>query len=165
MANAAVIRVHGERELARNFGLMGNQVRGQLLGRAALAGGLVVEAEAKRRVRRKTSTLARSIHSEVTSRKATSATAIVGTDVDYGKYLEMGTGVFGPRGTEIVIRPKKTGGVLRFQVGGRIVFAREVRQKGIKPLPFMEPALEAKQNEAGRATSDAVWTQVRAIFK
>jgi hypothetical protein len=39
------------------------------------------------------------------------------------------------------IRPRRSGGVLRFVVGGRVVFAREVSHPGYRGTRFMERAL------------------------
>lgn len=39
------------------------------------------------------------------------------------------------------IRPRRTGGMLRFEVGGRIVFARVVNHPGYRGDPFLTNAL------------------------
>jgi HK97 gp10 family phage protein len=140
---------------------MAASVRGPVLANAAKAGGIVIEAEAKRRVARKTSTLFRSIHTEVVTQSADSATVSIGTNVEYGPYLEYGTGIHGPKGTEIIIRPKRAGGVLRFTIGNRVVFAREVRSPGMRPRPFLGPAFESKSKEAFETMAKAVWQQVK----
>lgn len=41
------------------------------------------------------------------------------------------------------IRPRRTGGWLRFEVGGRMVYAREVNHPGYRGDPFMSRALRA----------------------
>lgn len=41
-----------------------------------------------------------------------------------------------------VIRPRRTGGVLRFVIGGRVVYARRVNHPGYKGDPFLVKALE-----------------------
>jgi len=55
--------------------------------KALLAGSLTVVNAAKRRVPKKTGTLSRSIHSEVDA----DGSVLVGTDVEYAKYVEQGT--------------------------------------------------------------------------
>lgn len=62
--------------------------------------------------------------------------ATIGPEVLYGAFQEFGTK--GP----YEIKPKKAGGVLVFQAGGKTVFARKVMHPGIKPHPYMRPALE-----------------------
>lgn len=39
------------------------------------------------------------------------------------------------------IRPRRTGGYLRFEVGGRIVYARQVNHPGYRGDPFLTRAL------------------------
>lgn len=40
-----------------------------------------------------------------------------------------------------VIRPKRAGGVLRFQIGGRTVYAKYVNHPGTKGKPFLDRAV------------------------
>lgn len=54
--------------------------------KALMAGANVVVNNAKRRVPKKTGTLSRSIHQEVSENSV-----LVGTDVSYAKYVEQGT--------------------------------------------------------------------------
>lgn len=54
--------------------------------KALMAGANVVVNNAKRRVPKKTGTLSRSIHQEVSE-----DSVLVGTDVSYAKYVEQGT--------------------------------------------------------------------------
>lgn len=42
-----------------------------------------------------------------------------------------------------IIRPRRPGGVLRFTVGGRVVYARYVNHPGNKPNSFLRDALRA----------------------
>lgn len=164
-ARSIGVQVRGEKELAADFARLENAVRGPVLGRAAQAGAMVIETEAKQRAPRKTGTLIRSIHSEITKQDASQAAAAVGTNVEYGSHVEYGTGIHGPTGQPILIRPRRPGGALRFQIGDRVVFARQVRNPGMRPRPFLEPAFDAKQREASEAVAAAVWRQVEAIAK
>jgi HK97 gp10 family phage protein len=63
----------------------------QALANATLAGALVIEGSAKEKVHVITGNLRRSLHSAIETSSATSATAIVGTDVEYSVYEEFGT--------------------------------------------------------------------------
>lgn len=61
--------------------------------------------------------------------------------VPYAPYVEFGTGArseFG--GQAYTIKPKSSNGKLVFEIGGRKVFAREVRHPGIRPKPYVRPA-------------------------
>ena len=80
-------------------------------------------------------------HLKASVRTAYSSTAgeVVGyvySDLDYSVYVQRGTGLYGPRGQPIRGRP-----ILVFEVGGRTVFAREV--KGQHSNPFMIEGLRA----------------------
>ena len=116
------------------------------------AGGLVIESEAKRRVPRVTSSLMRSIHTEVSSLPNT-ARAEVGTDLEYGPHVEFGTSAH-------VIRPKNARS-LRFKIGGRIIYAKSVKHPGTRAQPFLVPAFEAKKDQAAQEVVDVLWIQVR----
>lgn len=57
----------------------------------------------------------------------------VGSDLEYAAWVNDGT-------RPHVIRPR-TKRYLKFQVGGRTVFARKVNHPGTKPRPFLDRAL------------------------
>jgi hypothetical protein len=120
----------------------------------------VVEAEAMRTSPVRTGHLRRSIASAVVV-LGNEITGTVGTVTKYAPYLEMGTGIYGPRGRPIVpVRAR----ALRFPAGGgagfagpgfrlsgqqrsgkaganaQWQFARSV--KGIKPMHFFRDAIE-----------------------
>ncbi|AHB31703.1 tail assembly chaperone [Mycobacterium phage Bernardo] len=54
---------------------------------------------------------------------------------DYARYVHDGTRAH-------VIRPRRPGGVLRFTVGGRVVYARRVNHPGTRARPFLRNAAE-----------------------
>ena len=58
----------------------------------------------------------------------------IGSDVSYAPYVNDGT-------RPHQIRPKSPGGVLRFRVGGRIVYAKVVNHPGTRARPFLDDAL------------------------
>lgn len=59
----------------------------------------------------------------------------IGSDVFYAPYVNDGT-------RPHPIKPKRPGGVLRFVVGGRVVFAKRIpMHPGTKPNPFLDRAL------------------------
>lgn len=55
-------------------------------------------------------------------------------DVDYAGYVNDGTAPH-------IIRPKRPGGVLRFRMGSRLVYARYVNHPGTRANPFLDRAL------------------------
>lgn len=56
-------------------------------------------------------------------------------DVDYAAAVHEGS-------RPHVIRPRRPGGVLRFEVGGQVLFRRSVRHPGMKARPFLRNAGE-----------------------
>src|SRR5690606_39028417 len=81
------------------------------------------------------------LRSSIRTAVRVSGTKVVGhvySDLDYSVYVQRGTGLYGPAGRPI--RPRRSP-FLVFDVGGRTVFAREVR--GTPPQPFMLEALRA----------------------
>lgn len=114
--------------------------------RDLLRRGLLVETQAKRNLggvggpkRIDTGRLRASIATVVVTRGG-SPVVLVGTNVNYGRYVHDGTGVYGPRHTPI--RPKR-GKFLRFKPRGskKWIYARQV--KGMRPNPFLANALSA----------------------
>lgn len=68
---------------------------------------------------------------------------IVGTNVEYAKYQEFGTGIYGPR--KAPIRPKR-GKFLVFKGrDGKMIFAKQVR--GVMPKKFFQKGLEKVQSK------------------
>lgn len=65
----------------------------------------------------------------------------MGTGLFYAPFMEEGTGIYGP--AKSPIRPKRAK-VLAFNVGGRTVFARQV--KGAKPHWYMRTSLRQNQS-------------------
>lgn len=63
--------------------------------------------------------------------------ASVGTNLDYARYQEEGTGLYGPR--KQVITPK-SGTILAWKRGGKWTFARSV--KGVKPQRYFKKSRE-----------------------
>lgn len=65
----------------------------------------------------------------------------IGSDVDYAGYVHDGTAPH-------VIRPK-TKSVLRFKVGGRWVYAKQVNHPGTRARPFLDRALREVAAQRG----------------
>lgn len=95
-----------------------------------------VAAEARRRAPVKTGALRASIR-VAQSRDVLGRYAVgydVSASVPYALFVHEGTAPH-------IIRPRRAGGLLRFQVGGQTVFAREVKHPGTRPNPFLADAL------------------------
>jgi hypothetical protein len=84
--------------------------------------------QGKRNVRVDEGTLRASLHQQVTV-SADEVRGRVDTPLEYGLYLELGTGLFGPK--KQVIRPVRAK-ALRFEVKGK----KPVRGKGSRPVVF-----------------------------
>lgn len=81
-------------------------------------------------------------------------TSEVYTDVPYAVFQEFGT-----RGP-YKIRPKKAK-FLRFEVGGKVVFAKEVTHPGIPPADFMGRAVDNVAATIGPRINAMASTQIR----
>jgi hypothetical protein len=64
--------------------------------------------------------------------------ARVGNSVNYAIHVHEGTGIYGPKRRPITPRRAK---VLRFQVGGKVLYRPRVR--GVKGRPYLRNALSA----------------------
>jgi HK97 gp10 family phage protein len=105
-----------------------------------------IEGAAKTNVPHKTSNLARTITHE--GDKPT-MTVIVGTNTEYGPYVEYGTGIFSefpsaPK-TRIVPKVKKA---LSWLSGGERITVKSIA--GMTPRPFLRPAFLAKGENFGK---------------
>lgn len=89
----------------------------------------------------------------------------VETDVSYAPYVEHGTGLFGPKHSKYVIRPKKPGGVLHWiGPGGEHVFAREVHHPGSPGNHMVAIAAEVVEHEMdGELMKDVLDDWVREV--
>ena len=107
--------------------------------RDLLRRGLLVETQAKRNLGGVGGRLRASIATLVVTPNRTPA-VLVGTNVNYARFVHDGTGVYGPK--HAPIRPRRAK-FLRFRPRGskRWVYARQV--KGMRPNRFLLNALPA----------------------
>lgn len=70
----------------------------------------------------------------VATQTRTGAEIVATVDTDYAELVSRGTGPH-------TILPRKPGGVLRFQIGGRTVFAARVQHPGARPNTWWTDSL------------------------
>ena len=98
---------------------------------------LTIEGEAKQLVPHKTGSLRRSLVSQVRP-LLSGVEGLVGTNIQYGPYVEIGTGIYGPEKRPIT---PKTAKVLAFKgQDGQMIFRKNVR--GMPARPYLKPAFE-----------------------
>jgi len=120
--------IKGEREVIAKFKRMSKAARGEALAGAARTGIQPIQNEAIVLVAKDTSTLARSLHTEIAEQRATYAEAISGTDVEYARRIEFG-------------------------FSGVDSLGRHYNQPA---QPYYRPAYDTKRGEAIRDTSNAL---------
>ena len=151
-------------KLVSGFGRMANDIRAGLLRKAGIAAGLEIRNEARQRAPRKTSTLVRSIDQDVKKATATEVEIEIGPQVNYGKWIEQGTGLYGPEKKKIVIVPRRARALRWLNAQGVPVFARRVESPGMKPRPYLAPAFDARNEDAAQTAMVVIWAGVeRAI--
>lgn len=131
--------------------------RGDALGRAAMAGGQVIEANAKINANRvfsaeATNTLAGSIHTELISKTGTSAEVSVGPSVVYGRIQELGGW----------IKPVTAKALSWINKQGVRVFAKAVY---IPPRPYLRPAADEHQPEILQAVGASLKRDIEGAAK
>jgi Bacteriophage HK97-gp10, putative tail-component len=126
--------------------LRGEQIRLQAIPDRAVRRGTfeLLRLVQSRVVKGATSTLVRSITAVVRRISDDLIEGTVGTYVEYAKYLEFGTGIYGPKKQLIVIRPKVAGGLNwgAFRENGKELTVKKVVQKGIRPRLYFATALQ-----------------------
>ncbi|AUV81255.1 hypothetical protein C2R22_05920 [Salinigranum rubrum] len=112
---------------------------------------LHIEREAKQRAPVESGNLRASIASVVET-IANGYRAVVGTNVEYAREVEFGTGPH-----------TITGDPLRFTVDGEVVFATEVNHPGTPAQPFLGPALRTSEDYIERRLKEAFQTAVGRV--
>jgi hypothetical protein len=110
--------------------------------RAIVRGTALLLSLVQKHAPKKTSTLARSLTMVVERISADMIQGRVGTPLHYGRYLEEGTGIYGPRHQQIVITAK--GKALFWgahDANGDPLFRKRVIIKGIQPRGYFAAAI------------------------
>jgi hypothetical protein len=84
----------------------------------------------------------RSAHREEVGVRRGQVYGFVTNDVEYAAAVHDGSGPY-------VIRPRRPGGVLRFETGGEVVFTTHVNHPGTRPQPWLREAMEEVAVPAG----------------
>ena len=117
--------------------------------------GFAIEAEAKRIVPVDTGRLRVDIHTEA-DRRPVPRWVKVGPRVFYARFIEFGTGIFGPRRRRIF--PTR-GRALAFRYRGKNVVVASI--EGMRKQPFMRPALD----RVARGDVPRIWRGVKLDMK
>lgn len=111
--------------------------------RAVRKGAFLLLSMVQERAPKRTSTLVRSLSAQV-EEVGPLVRARIGSHLRYALAVEEGTGLYGPKRREIVIRPARRRALFWGAMGadGRPVFARQVRIKGMRPRAMLAGAVE-----------------------
>jgi HK97 gp10 family phage protein len=130
------MEVVGVPEFQAQMARMSNAAAGGPLVDAVQAGALLIQNAAKQKAPRRTHTLRRSITTAIT-REGDTVAARIGPSAPYGKYLEYGTGRYAEGGNG-----RRTPWVYRGPGG------RYYTTEGMRPRPYMRPALDENRERA-----------------
>lgn len=133
------IKLEGAEELQAALRRLGSEAQ-TAMADAALAGAEVIRDAATRRAP------GPYIRAEVVRTTRQVAQVHIGPDEDHWYYQFVETGA-----QPHLIRPRKPGGKLRFEVGGAEVFARVVHHPGMAARPFLRPAFDENSGRAADA--------------
>ena len=136
-------------QFADALGKLSKEVRGDALKKAALSGAYIIEANAKMNasggrpgLNIDTGNLVASINTKVIAASSDTATAEVGTGVEYARVHEYG-GVVKPLHAKM----------LHFTVDGQDVFAKSVT---IPARPYMRPAVDDNEADIIKAIETSI---------
>lgn len=159
----------GGRELDRQLGQCSDAVASGSLVGAATAGALLVRNRAVERLSIqswKSGDLGRSVGVQTVESDRHHAVVAVGTDKEYGPYIEFGTGIYGEgpgaKRQPIVIRPKQKKALFWPGAGHPV---RQVIQLGLHPRPFLRPAFDEMRDAALREMAEALADSLRSAVR
>lgn len=174
------VKIIGDKELAAWFARLDAEVGEETLTVAVKAGAQVVQNAAQGKAPRKTSTLARSIHTEVTRSSPNYVEVTVGTDLEYAAIHEFG-GVIRPKNAKFLaipitgaaktyasprdfpdklhFIPSSSGGVLANKEGAQYILRSSVT---IPAHPYLRPALGENEDTATNAMARVLSARMKA---
>ena len=122
-----------------------------------LAGDFVA-TEARVRAPQRTGQLANSIQAQPPMGRLSdnSASVTIGAGAPYASFVEFGTGIHGPTGEAFWVEPRDRR-ALRFSIpGGGFVFSMGHFVDGMKPQPFLGPAVDQNHEPIGDILASAI---------
>lgn len=183
MPNKLQYNLKGDKDLIAKLNKLPEAVGGKALGQAALAGGMPILNAAKDKAPKKTRTLSRSLHEELTESTPTRAVVEIGTDLEYAAIHEFG-GVIKPKNAKnlaipltsaarSVSSPRDMTGLKFIKAGSTklLVDAEGEAQFVLKDAvtiparPYLRPAFDEKQTEAQRDLAEALATLIDKAAK
>lgn len=95
------------------------------------------------RAPKKTGTLVRSLHADIRQLTADLLEGRVGTWLEYARWLEEGTGIYGPKKRPILITAKTKKGLFwgAYNAAGGPIVRRQVLVKGVEPRGYFAGAI------------------------
>jgi Bacteriophage HK97-gp10, putative tail-component len=120
----------------------GGQIRA-IPDRAIRRGAFELLRLIQQKAPKKTGTLVRSLHADIRQLTADLLEARVGTWLEYARWLEEGTGIYGPAKRPIVIVPKSKKALFwgGYDENGGPLIRRRAVVKGIKPKGYFAEAI------------------------
>lgn len=157
MSYTVTAKIEGLEEMQRAFAIAPELINREM--RDALeATGAVAEGTAKNEAPHDKGNLRGSINQGRVTGLGLDMELTVGTNLDYAKHQEYGTGIYGKTGKPIT--PKR-GKFLRFKYNGRWVYARSV--KGTRGKFYMKKGKEAARPVLHSRMTQAVTNIVRRL--
>lgn len=152
--------LRGFAELDAKLRALPNAVAGELLKDAVRAGGTVIRDEARRRAPRKTGTLVKYLRVRILrGRRGSGVTARIGTSARafYAMWLELGAR------PHLIANKQKSGKRVLANSEAGVIYGKVAAHPGVKPRPFLRPALDAKGPEAVRVMGQVLWAGIQRV--
>jgi phage gpG-like protein len=134
---------------------MDGKIRGGVLAKAAMAGGLVIEGQAKinaiQTFDKQSGNLANSIQTKLASSSASRAVVSIGPTAVYGRIQEFGG----------VIKPVTAKRLHWVSEDGEHHFAMSVT---LPPRPYLRPAIDEHENEIMRAVGENLRIEIEGAI-
>lgn len=145
------VEVEGGKELARKFAEI-SQKATNVVEKALVKGGLMVERDAKRLCPADTGRLRASISHRLTGAGTKNPVVEVGTNVEYAPYVEFGTRPHYPPPGAL----RRWAQLHGMKPGAEFAIARKIAAKGTPAKPFLFPAFNANKDKVKQMVVEAI---------